>query len=71
MIAVNFSEFRNNLKKYLDQVEENDETLIIKRVTGKGVVVISLAEYNSIIETVHLLGTKANAQTVCMIQSNK
>ncbi len=61
MIAANFTEFRTKLKKFLDAVEENNETLIIKRGTGKGTVMISLAEYNSIMETVHLLSTKANA----------
>ncbi len=61
MIAANFSEFRINLKKYLDNVEDNNETLIIKRKTGKGAVMISLDEYNSIMETVHLLSSKANA----------
>ena len=61
MIAANFSEFRTKLKKYLDSVEDNNETLIIKRKTGKGTVMISLDEYNSIMETVHLLSSKANA----------
>lgn len=61
MIAANYSEFRVNLKKYLDDVEDNNETLIIKRKSGKGTVMISLDEYNSIMETVHLLSSKANA----------
>lgn len=61
MIAANFSEFRTKLKKYLDDVEDNNETLIVKRKTGKGAVMISLDEYNSIMETVHLLSSKANA----------
>lgn len=61
MIAANYTEFRIGLKKYLDNVEENNETLIIKRGTGKGTVLISLDEYNSIMETVHLLSSKANA----------
>jgi len=61
MIAANYTEFRTNLKKYLDEVEENNETLIIKRKTGKGTVIISLDEYNSIMETVHLLSSKTNA----------
>jgi len=61
MIAANYTEFRISLKKYLDNVEENNETLIIKRGTGKGTVMISLDEYNSIMETVHLLSSKANA----------
>ncbi|MGK7392360.1 MAG: type II toxin-antitoxin system Phd/YefM family antitoxin [Candidatus Cyclobacteriaceae bacterium M2_1C_046] len=61
MIAANYSEFRTDLKKYLDRVEDNNETLIIKRKTGKGAVIISLDEYNSIMETMHLLSSKRNA----------
>ena len=61
MRAANFTEFRTNLKMYLDDVEENNEMLIIKRGTGNGAVLISLDEYNSIMETVHLLSSKANA----------
>ncbi len=61
MIAANYTEFRTRLKKYLDNVEENNETLIIKRGSGKGAVLISLDEYNSMMETLHLLSSKANA----------
>ena len=62
MIAANYSEFRKELKDYLDSVELNNETLIIKRGSGKGSVLISLEEYNSIMETLHLLSSKKNAQ---------
>ena len=61
MIAANYTELRIDLKKFFDNVEENNETLIIKRGKGKGIVMISLDEYNSIMETVHLLSSKANA----------
>jgi antitoxin YefM len=62
MIAANYTEFRNKLKNYLDNVEFNNETLIIKRGSGKGTVLISLDEYNSIMETLHLLSSKKNAK---------
>jgi antitoxin YefM len=62
MIAANYSEFRNELKNYLDNVEFNNETLIIKRGSGKGTVLISLDEYNSIMETLHLLSSKKNSK---------
>lgn len=62
MIAANFTEFRTGLKKFLDEVEDNNETLVVKRGTGKGTVVISLNEYNSIMETMHLLSSRANAE---------
>ena len=61
MIAANYTEFRTHLKKYLDDVENNNETLILKRGGGNGTVIISLDEYNSIMETVHLLSSKKNA----------
>ena len=61
MIAANFSEFRSGLKRFLDSVEDDNETLIIKRKSGKGTVMISLDEYNSIMETMHLLSSKKNA----------
>jgi len=61
MIATNFSEFRLGLKGFLDKVENDNETLIIKRKSGAGSVLISLEEYNSLLETMHLLGSKKNA----------
>ena len=61
MLAANFTEFRTSLRKFLDSVENDNETLIIKRGSGKGTVIISLDEYNSIMETVHLLSSRANA----------
>lgn len=62
MLAANYTEFRTDLKRFLDVVEENNETLIIKRGVGKGAVMISLSEYNSILETMHLLSSKKNAE---------
>jgi len=62
MIAANYTEFRTALKDYLDSVENDNETLIIKRKSGKGAVIISIEEYNSIMETLHLLSSKNNAK---------
>jgi antitoxin YefM len=62
MIAANYTEFRTGLKGFLDSVEQDNETLIIKRGVGKGAVLISLKEYNSIMETMHLLRSKKNAE---------
>ena len=61
MKVANFTEFRTKLKQYLDDVEKNNETLFIKRGSGNGAVLLSLDEFNSILETVHLLSSKANA----------
>jgi len=62
MLAANYTEFRTDLKRFLDDVEDNNETLIIKRGVGKGAVMISLKEYNSIMETIHLLSSQKNAE---------
>ncbi|BDD12925.1 hypothetical protein FUAX_53570 (plasmid) [Fulvitalea axinellae] len=62
MIAANYTEFRKDLKKYLDRVEEDGETLIVKRGSGEGTVTISMREYNAMLETMHLMRSKANAE---------
>ena len=64
MKAANYSEFRSKLKQFLDEVENNNETLIIKRGSGNGTVLISLDEFNSMTETGHLLSSKANADNL-------
>ncbi len=62
MMAANYTEFRTELKKYLDSVENNNETLIVKRGSGKGTVIMSLDEYNSLMETLYLMSSRANAE---------
>ncbi|MCW0483508.1 type II toxin-antitoxin system Phd/YefM family antitoxin [Gaoshiqia sediminis] len=54
MKAVNYSELRQNLKANLDQVTDNEELLVVHRPKGKSVVMMSLAEFNAIQETMHL-----------------
>ncbi|HVA97888.1 MAG TPA: type II toxin-antitoxin system Phd/YefM family antitoxin [Bacteroidia bacterium] len=60
MITTTISDFRKDIKKYLDDVNDNYETLIINRLKGSGVVVISLDEYNSLCATQHELSSKSN-----------
>lgn len=60
MLTTTISDFRKDIKKYLDRVTENFETLIINRGKDNGVVVMSLAEYNSLTATQHELSSKVN-----------
>lgn len=60
MLTTSISDFRKDIKKYLDSVTENFETLIINRGKDTGVVVISLEEYNSLNATQHELSSKSN-----------
>jgi len=62
MLTTTISDFRKDIKKYLDNVTKNFETLIINRGKDNGVVVISLDEYNSLTATHHELSSKANEQ---------
>ena len=60
MLSANVTDFRKGLKKYLDLVTEDYETLIINRGKDNGVVVISVEEYNSIRATEHELSSRLN-----------
>ena len=54
------SEFRKDIKTYLDRVVKNVETLIINRGKDAGIVVMSLQEYNSLMATNHELSSRKN-----------
>mgnify|MGYP001021096220 CR=1 FL=1 len=60
MLTTTISDFRKDIKRYLDSVTNNFETLIINRGKDSGVVVISLDEYNSLNATNHELSSKSN-----------
>jgi antitoxin YefM len=60
MKVISYSDFRQSLKTHLDNVTNNYDTLIVPRGDDKGVVIISLAEWNSIQETLHLLRSDKN-----------
>jgi antitoxin YefM len=60
MLTTTLSDFRKDIKKYLDNVTEDFETLIINRGKNSGVVIMSLDEYNSLTATQHELSSKIN-----------
>jgi len=60
MLTTTISDFRKDIKQYLDRVTENFETLIINRGKDSGVVIMSLDEYNSLNATYHELSSKKN-----------
>lgn len=61
MEATNYSEFRQGMKHYLDQVIKNHSPLLVKRTKGREVVVMSKEDYDSIMETFYLLRSPGNA----------
>lgn len=62
MRIVSFTEARNSLKAVLDSVVNDADTAVITRRDAQDAVVMSLDYYNSLMETVHLLLSPANAQ---------
>lgn len=62
MLTTTLSDFRKDIKRYLDSVTQNVETLIINRGKDSGVVIMSLQEYNSLKATQHELSSSKNEQ---------
>lgn len=57
MTVTTISEFRANVKRYVDEVINNSGSLIINR-GNTAAVLISLDEYNSIKETERIISTQ-------------
>jgi len=62
MRIVSFTEARNSLKSVLDQVVNDADCAVITRRDSEDAVVMSLDFYNSLMETVYLLKSPANAE---------
>lgn len=61
MNILTFSEARASLKTVMDDVCNDHTPTVVTRVSGEHVVMLSLADYNSIKETLYLLGSANNA----------
>ena len=64
MRTTNFTDLRNNLKKYLDAVTNDSDTVIINRDGGTGAVLISRDEYNAIKETEYIMSSPAMMEAI-------
>lgn len=63
MANVSYTDLRQNLARYLDEAVASHAPLLVTRQGGKGnVVILSEEEFEGWQETVHLLGTPANAR---------
>ncbi len=62
MRIISFTEARNSLKSVLDQVVDDADCAVITRRDSEDAVVMSLDSYNSLMETVYLLKSPANAE---------
>ena len=60
MIAVNYTQFRDQMKTHMDLATDDYETVIVTRKENKNVVIISEEAYNNLLENIHVMGNKAN-----------
>lgn len=61
MRAITYTEARNNLASELDRVNDDYDVTIITRQKAEAGVLMSLKEYESLMETAHLLRSPKNA----------
>ena len=62
MEITTYSNFRQNLKSFMDKVFETRSPLFVTRSNGEDIVVLSKEDYDGIQETLHLLSSPKNAQ---------
>ena len=62
MDVINYSDARQNLKGVMDRVVAEMTEIVVTRQKGEAVVMVSLAEWNAINETLHLLSSPKNAE---------
>ncbi|MBV4358625.1 type II toxin-antitoxin system Phd/YefM family antitoxin [Pinibacter aurantiacus] len=60
MLLATISDFRKDMARFISDVIDNHETLIIHKEKGTGVVVMSLEEYNSLEATLHEMNNPVN-----------
>jgi antitoxin YefM len=62
MDVLTYSDARAKLKDVMDRVVDDHAPVIVTRKRGEAVVMISLADWNAIEATSHLLSTPANVE---------
>jgi len=62
MNIVGYSAARQRLAQLMDEAVEGGRPIVVTRRKGKAVVMLSLEEYESMAETLHLLRSPKNAK---------
>jgi antitoxin YefM len=60
MSHVSYSDLRNNLAKYMDEVVSSHAPLHVTRQNSGTVVMVSEADYEQMMETLHLIKSPTN-----------
>ena len=64
MQAINYTTLRENMKSYMDLVNDEYETLIIARKNNKNVVMMSEESYNNLLENNYVRSSEVNYQWI-------
>lgn len=62
MQSLTTTELRAKLKEVLDRINEDHQPVAIRRSGGRGVVLLDAEDYESIVETLHLVRHPVNAE---------
>jgi antitoxin YefM len=62
MDVLTYSAARARLKEVMDRVVDDRAPVVVTRARGEAVVMVSLADWNAMEETHHLLSSAANAR---------
>jgi len=62
MDVLTYSDTRAKLKEVMDRVVEDRAPVLVTRKRGEAVVMVSLADWNAMEETLHLISSPANAR---------
>ena len=61
MDVISCYELKTRLSEVMDRVVTDRQPLVVTRPNGEAVVLLPLADWQSTAETLHVLGTRANA----------
>ena len=62
MDVLSYSDTRANLKAVMDKVVEDRSPIVITRQKAEAVVMVSLADWTAMEETLHLIASPKNAE---------
>lgn len=57
MRTTTYKDFSSNIGTYYDSVTEDLDTILVNKEGSEGVVIMSVNEYNSLMETIYLMSS--------------
>lgn len=64
MTTTTYTNFRQNLKSFMREVNDDADVITVTSNDGNNIVVLSEKDYASIMETVYLLSSDANSKHI-------